>query len=234
MRRSSDVSGWDRMSRRATYTDIDKSANRERLQVFGGFHAGVEDNVPSGTKTLLLLGPCEPGFWDHVSAQPEFHDGGRHPLDRWSERTIGALARSLNCKAVFPFGGPPYNPFIDWALRSGRCWESPVQFLVHDVAGLFVSFRGALTFDFLLDLPDTPKRSPCQSCSDRPCNSACPVGAIRDSQYDAITCTEHVGSEAGTDCLMRGCAVRRICPVSRKYGRSEVQSQFHQVAFLGR
>ena len=215
-----------------TYADIEKSAGRERLQVYGGFHADASDNVPPGTKTLILLGPCEPGFWAHVSEQREFRDGRPNPLDRWSERVIRALARSLECRSVFPFGGPPYSPFIEWALRSGRCWESPVQFLVHDVAGLFVSFRGALALDFPLDLPAAPPQSPCKTCRDQPCVSACPAGAIRDSQYDAQVCREHVESSAGTDCLSRGCAVRRICPVSRRYGRIEAQSRFHQAAFL--
>ncbi len=221
------------MFRGATYIDIDNSANGDQLQIYGGFHANAEDNVPPGTRTLILLGPREPGFWDHVTKQPEFQDGLQHPLDRWSERAIGKLARSFGCEAAFPFGGPPYNPFIDWALRSGRCWESPVRFLVHDVAGLFVSFRGALTFDFLLEFPDTPKQSPCQTCRARPCISACPVDAIWDGRYDAQACKDHVGSKAGENCLTRGCAVRRICPVSMKYGRREAQSRFHQLAFLG-
>jgi epoxyqueuosine reductase len=53
------------------------------------------------------------------------------------------MACDLGAKALFPFGGPPWHPFIAWAKRSGRAWESPVGFLVHDQAGLMVSYRAA-------------------------------------------------------------------------------------------
>ena len=46
----------------------------EHLFVAGAVHAGPE--------TVLLLSPDEPGFWPHVSAQPEFADGGPDPLDQ--------------------------------------------------------------------------------------------------------------------------------------------------------
>ena len=33
------------------------------------------------------------------------------------------------------------------------------------------------------------------------------------------------------DCMSKGCAVRRACPVSQSYGRMEDQSAFHMRAF---
>ena len=82
-----------------------------RLAVMGGFHPGLDDGAPQGTQTLLMLGPAEPGFWAHLTAQPEWLDGAPDPVDRWSRRVIGRLACDLGAKAVFPFGGPPYAPF---------------------------------------------------------------------------------------------------------------------------
>ena len=115
----------------------------ERLDVLGGFAvAEGEAGFPAGTRTLLLLGPKEPGFWAHLQAQPEW--GAPDPVDRWSRRVIGRIACDLGAKALFPFGGPPYHPFYQWALRTGRVWDSPVRLLVHSEQGLMVSFRGAL------------------------------------------------------------------------------------------
>ena len=214
------------------YAEIDRSASRLRLQVFGGFHPGEDDPAPPGTRTLLMLGPLEPEFWLHVTSSDEFHDGKPNPLDRWSLRTIGRLAEDTESTALFPFGGPPWLPFYSWALRTGRCWVSPVEFLVHDTAGLFVSFRGALAFAERIELPPTQPRSPCETCAGRPCIGSCPAGALDDSGYDSGACISHIGSAAGTDCLMRGCAVRRACPVSAGFPRSEEQSRFHQEALL--
>jgi epoxyqueuosine reductase len=66
---------------------------------------------------------------------PNSPTAGPDPIDRWSRRVIGHMACDLGAKALFPFGGPPWHPFIAWAKRSGRAWESPVGFLVHDRAG---------------------------------------------------------------------------------------------------
>jgi hypothetical protein len=108
---------------------------------------------------LLLLGPKEPGFWAHLKSQPEW-DGAPDPVDRWSRRVIGCIACDLGAKALFPFGGPPYHPYYQWALRTGRVWDSPVRLLVHAGQGLMVSFRGALALkEAVVCLP--PAVKPC-------------------------------------------------------------------------
>ena len=63
------------------------------LEVIGGFAAdGAEEALPKGTRTLVMLGPRQPGFWPHLTAQPEWQDGQADPVDRWSRRVIGRLA----------------------------------------------------------------------------------------------------------------------------------------------
>ncbi len=213
-----------------TLSEIDARAARQRLSVFGAFHAGPDDGVPEGTETLVLLGPDEPGFWDHVRRGPEFQDGRADPLDRWSRRVISEMARELDAVALFPFGGPPYRPFVAWALRSGRAWQSPVSLLVHDRAGLMVSYRGALAFPVRLDLPPVPPR-PCDTCEGRPCLTACPAGALTDTGYDLAACHGYLDTGPGRGCMDGGCAVRLACPVARRYGRDPAQSAFHMKAF---
>ena len=214
------------------YHLIDAAAAAQRLQIYGGFHPTEEDRVPEGTRTLLMLGPLEPGFWKFVTAAAEFSDNRANPLDRWSARAINILAQDTGAQALFPFGGPPWHPFYSWAIRTGRCWASPVAFLVHDKAGLFVSFRGALAFSVHIELPAIPENPPCSTCAGWPCVTACPAGVIDETRYDSEGCRSFVGSAAGIDCLNRGCAVRRACPVSAGYPRSEAQSKFHQEALL--
>ncbi len=116
------------------------------------------------------------------------------------------------------------------ALRTGRIWESPVRLLVHDRAGLMVSFRGALALRERLALPPAPAR-PCDSCPDRPCLTACPVGALGAEGYDVPACRGFLDTPAGADCMARGCAVRGACPVSASHGRLDAQSAFHMRQF---
>jgi epoxyqueuosine reductase len=213
-----------------TLDTIAAAARPHRLGVFGALHLTAEDGLRPDLRTLVLLGPEEPGFWPHLTQQPEWQDSGPDPVDRWSRRVIGGLACDLGGKACFPFGGPPYHPFYRWALRSGRAWASPVTLLVHDRAGLMVSYRGAIALRDRLGLPP-PARSPCESCRDRPCLTACPVGALTGAGYDLAACHHFLDLPEGQECLSGGCAVRRACPLSRAYGRVGEQSAYHMRLF---
>lgn len=214
------------------YADLQTAAEARYLNILGGFHPKEDDNTPTGCKTLLLLGPHEPDFWPAFTSSSEYADGAPHPMDRWSSRVISAWAKNLDSIALFPFGGPPYLPFFSWGLRTGRIHASPIMLLVHDQAGLFVSFRGALALKQHVDLP-TPPANPCNTCNDKPCRFSCPVDAFDGSGYDVPKCKGYLATAEGQDCMSLGCAARRACPVSDKHPRAAAQSAFHMTAFKG-
>lgn len=210
--------------------NIESLARPHHLEVFGAFHLTPEDGLVPELKTLVLLGPSEPGYWPHLTAQPEWQDAAPDPVDRWSRRVIGRLACEVGGKACFPFGGPPHHPFYQWALRSGRAWASPVTLLVHDRAGLLVSYRGAIALRDRIDLPAPPPK-PCDACPDQPCRTACPAAALSPTGYDVPACHRFLDQPAGEDCLSSGCAARRACPVSLAYGRLPIHSAYHMGHF---
>lgn len=196
------------------------------LRERGRCAASPEDGI-SDTGTIILIGPDEPHFWPIFAASPEAHDRAASPLDRWSRRVLGAVAVAHGATPLFPFDGPPYLPFQSFATRSGQAWPSPIGFLVHADAGLWVSFRGAV---FIAGA--TPKIQqrprPCDSCP-APCRTACPVDAFADG-YDVAACKAHINSAAGRDCITGGCRARRACPIGQNL-RLPVQAQFHMEAF---
>ena len=210
-----------------TLSRIAARAAGHHLAILGGFACDNDPDLPAGTRSLLLLGPLEPGFWPHLTAQPEW--GGAHAVDRWSRRVIGGMACDLGAKALFPFGGPPWHPFHAWALRTGRAWESPVRLLVQAEQGLLVSFRGALALKAQIDLPP-PLPRPCDACP-QPCLTACPVAALGPQGYDVPACHAFLDTAAGADCMATGCAVRRACPLSAAYARLPEQSAYHMRQF---
>ncbi len=212
-----------------TLEGIEDRLAPHRLTILGAFHPDPGEE-PRGAGTLALVGPAEPGFWAHVTAQPEWADGRPDPLDRWSRRVVGRIACDLGGKALFPFTGPPWHPFQSWALRTGRCWESPVRLLVHDRQGLMVSFRAALALPPRLDLPPTGPR-PCETCVGQPCRDACPPAALTTAGYDVPACRAFLDTAAGADCAGAGCRVRRACPLSARYGRLPEQSAYHMSTF---
>lgn len=202
------------------------------LRAVGGFVPTPEDGFADVTQAVVLLAPQDDVFWPMFTASAEYLDGAPDPLDRWSRREIGGIACALGAKAVFPFSGPPWRPFIGWAKRTGRIHASPVGLLVEAEAGLFVSLRGALAFKTLIDLP-APSASPCETCAEKPCLTACPVGALDQGSYDTEACREFLDSAPGRPCRDTGCAVRRACPLSRSWPRPPAQSAFHMAAFHG-
>lgn len=189
----------------------------------------VAGRVEDDSRHILLLAPDEPSFWAIFTASPEFLDGQPDPMDRWSKRVIGGLAETVGGTALFPSDGPPYPPFYTWAVNSQRCWPSPVNLLVHDVSGLFISFRGAIVLDgkpaAALDTIN-----PCQSCAGQPCTTACPAGALTEAGYDVPRCHAFLDTDAGQDCMTNGCRVRRACPVGQNR-RHPDQSAFHMRHF---
>jgi epoxyqueuosine reductase len=200
------------------------------LDVYGAFHPDADDF--SRSSTLILLGPTY-NFWDVITASDIYQDEKSDPIDRWSTKVITAIAQDLNARPIFPFGGPPYAPFLSWAKTSGRAWNSPVGMLVHDLTGLMVSYRGALAFDNKLNLPDQIFENPCDTCNDKPCLAACPVDALNSSGYNVPKCHAYMDTNAGATCLTQGCLVRRVCPASVGANRLAEQSALHMRAFRG-
>lgn len=203
----------------------------------GGFHPDSEDGVPPlpdgrPARTLLMLGNAGPALWRVFRRSPEFGDDAHDPLDRWTRRVAGGIAGRLGAAALFPFGGPPWHPFQRWAIRADTVASSPLGILIHPEFGLWHAYRAALAFERRLALPPRADRaSPCTSCRDRPCLSACPVGAFSARGYDVEACVRYLDSPSGLDCMRQGCRARRACPVGAAYAPEPAQAEFHMRAF---
>lgn len=206
---------------------------RHGLMVYGGIHPERVPVPGVANGTLLLIGTAST-FWDKFSAAPEGPDTSPDPIDRYSTRVLTALAEQLQAINVyFPFGEPPYAPFVAWALASGRAFTSPSQMLVHDEVGMLISYRGALHFDEIFALP-TPRyaRSPCETCVARPCLSTCPTHALVDAgPYKLAACHDHLDTPQGAECMASGCIARRACPLSAGAGRPTAQNTHHMRYF---
>ncbi|KUJ76687.1 ferredoxin [Ruegeria profundi] len=222
------MTGPNPTSSSIAYDHVDQAIQTVGLIVMGALHPRLTGAKQLEGGTLILLGAGS-AFWPKLKSAPEWLSA--HPVDRWSSRVIGELARDLGAEAHFPFGGPPYAPFIDWALKSGRTFSSPVGALVHDTVGMMISFRGALHFAEEFSIPQVTGISPCVTCA-APCAQACPVGALNNhSFYDVGACHSHLSTVEGQTCMTGGCLARLSCPLSKNAGRDPEQSAHHMRAF---
>jgi len=221
----------------ATFDVLCRRANSLGLAVRGAFHpeAGEFDRLlpAASAGTIVLLGFTGSMQWELFEGSAEANDGLPNPLDRWSRRVVGALARELKALDVYPNAAPAPLPFQRFAARSEPVQQSPIGLLIHPKWGLWHAYRGALVLAARIELPAlAPSVHPCAGCAGKPCLSSCPVQAFRGGTFDVESCVSHVLSAAGTECRERGCLARRACPVGAEFRYVEEQARFHMQAFL--
>lgn len=200
------------------------------LSLRGGFHPGPDDGVPEAgegapASTVLLVGNVGADLWPHFAP----HAHGPDALDRWTVSVLGPIAEAFGARVVYPFDTPPL-PFQRWAIRAGPVAPSPLGILIHPEHGLWHAYRAALLFAERMEMEMPPPRtSPCEACDDKPCLSACPVGAFTGEAYDVAACAAHLASPSGARCLYEGCLARGACPVGTPYPLEQIR--FHMAAF---
>lgn len=203
----------------------------------GAFHPVADDGAPPladgrAAATLVLAGNTGPAMWRRFTAERRAADDP-DALDGWTRRVLTPLAEALGGHPLFPSDGPPYLPFQRWARRAEPVHPSPIGPLIHPEFGLWHAYRGAVVFAEAFDLPPRDRRpSPCESCTDKPCLTTCPVGAMTTEGYNVPVCASHLDAEDSGDCMAQSCAARRACPVGRDFMYDAAQSRFHMAAFL--
>ena len=219
------------------YATVAAAVERTGLKVRGGFHPGPEDGVPrlrngAEAATLILVGNVGSSVWEPFRAAGLLGRSAQ-PLDDWSREVVSALARDLGADPLFPLGGPPFLPFIRWALRADTVWPSVMGPLIHPRYGLWHAYRGALSFPERFDLPppDSAARRPCDDCEARHCLAPCPVGAVREGAFDASGCADWLTERPRCECRESGCLARRACPVGREHAYRPAHAAFHMAAF---
>ncbi|HUV22448.1 MAG TPA: hypothetical protein VMZ32_11690 [Gammaproteobacteria bacterium] len=190
---------------------------------------------------LALIGNIGSSYWAHFSQSVEFKDGAAHPLDRWSRRVAETIAKPLSLQALYPFDGPPYYPFQQWARRAESLEQSPIGVMIHPQFGLWHSYRFALLgTGFEVETAgicepsaaDSPRASPCLDCASKPCLHSCPVAAFDVAGYAVERCFDYLQQTPQAECHQQGCLARKACPVAPKLSYVAAQGRFHLRAFL--
>tara|TARA_R110002110_G_scaffold25250_3_gene93819 strand:- start:1103 stop:1762 length:660 start_codon:yes stop_codon:yes gene_type:complete len=216
-----------------TAPSIEAAVADAGLYIAGSFTLTAEEIRIFGTSgaSALLVGNAGPALW-RLFTEEQGEDGKPDPLNRWTRRRLDRIAGQTGADVIYPFDGPPWPPFGQWALRTGQFFESPLGLKIHPRFGLWQAFRGVLVLSDEVQIPTgAPARSPCDDCVDKPCLTTCPVGAFSPGYYDVPVCRDHI-SNAGAECLNRGCLARHACPVGRGAAYAPEQAAFHMRSFL--
>jgi len=184
--------------------------------------------------SIALVGNTGSSYWRVFVQSPEYQDGLPDALDRWSRRVAEQMANDIGAKAIYPFEGPPYFPFQQWAKRAESLSQSRMGLMIHPQYGLWHSYRFGL---LIADMPVPTQQpgavqSPCESCETQPCLNTCPVGAFSLEGYDVDSCAAYLHQTPDAGCHEVGCLARLACPVGRSYQYDSAQHVFHLRAFL--
>ena len=213
----------------ADYRQIAAAFEDTGLRLRGGFVLAAGEQT-AGARSIVLIGNAGGEFW------PAFVGGRREeadPLDGWTRRVTDPLAAQLGATAVYP-NDQPYHPFQTWARRAEPVHFSPLGILIHPEFGLWHAYRAALLFPIEIDGVPAPgvAASPCDTCAEKPCLSACPVAAFEGKAYNVAVCTGHLRAGENPDCAGLGCRARNACPVAADRRYPPEQIRFHMAAFV--
>ena len=183
--------------------------------------------------SIALVGNIGSSNWPVFSRSFEYQDGQPDPLDRWSKRVAERVAKKIGASAIYPFEGPPYYPFQQWAQRAEALSQSPLGLMIHPRYGLWHSYRFGLLIPRVIEQQAVAPGSPCESCELQPCLNSCPVNAFAGEGYDVDSCDRYLKQNADARCHQVGCLARLACPVGEIYRYDSAQHTFHLRAFLG-
>ncbi len=185
---------------------------------------------------MAIVGNVGSAVWPYFKAARQ--NSPALTLDRWTEDVVGEIAGEFGLDALYPFEGPPFHPFIRWAERTGTLFPSPLGLTIHPDYGLWIAFRAVLLIDHPFEdrrqpevQPAPARRHPCDDCRERPCLTACPVGAFAGEGYDFAACLDHLTTPEN-DCRRGGCLARIACPVGTDFRYEEDHAAFHMGQLL--
>ncbi len=200
----------------------------------------TDDNASQTAGALLLFGNAGSSIWPTFSNAPEYQDQQPDPLDRWSNRIGTQLAQRWGGTALFPFGGPPFTPFLQWAKKAEQLQSSKLGMLIHPEYGLWHAYRfaialpkNALSEQALLSLskPAIAAQTACDHCQTQSCLSSCPVDAFTAEGYDVKRCFDYLDSHRNAECHQQGCQARTACPEGADYLYTLEHAVFHMRQF---
>ena len=179
----------------------------------------------SGFGTLVMLAQAGPLLFDsEVESQLARSD----PFDEVVESLVASWFEEYapDAKWALVYPGPIPLPLGQLAQRAGWGSPSPLGLTINPTYGLWLAHRCVFVTDIEWDHQGEVGAHPCDSCVGRPCEAACPAGAVSiEIGFDVKVCATHRAPE-GSECEF-SCHSRNACPVGAEHRYGPVQMKHH-------
>jgi hypothetical protein len=172
-------------------------------------------------RQLILIGHGGRALWERVEAAGLRSE---HPIDDFTTATVevwfAAQLPGVLHGLVYPGDGPVGLQAL--GRLAGWHHESPFRVGVNAAWGSWFAYRAVVLAD--TDLPVTAPMSgasPCVSCPDQPCVTACPAGALDAREFSLQKCIAY-RKQPDSRCRIT-CVARTSCPVRPEHRYDDAQ-----------
>lgn len=196
--------------------------------------ASISEHVPdlSRFKQLIIFGHGGTRMWESVQrsefTDSEFSDSD-HPIDSFSVDIVNryfADACSGNSVEILYPHSSRIVPLQKLGTLAGWHHASPFRVGINAEWGSWFAYRAVVLADTEFEV--TPKMdapSPCDSCEEKPCITACPADALAGNHGSLQPCIDYRLTD-DSRCKAR-CFSRLACPVAVEHRYSMEQINYH-------
>jgi len=186
----------------------------------------------SDYRQLLLIGHGGRRMWQAVQAS-QFRDAN-DPIDSFSvDRLKSWFADnypSCDYEMIYP-DRQRVVPLQALGELAGWHHSSPFRIGINQLWGSWFAYRLAVLSDSNFEVSEKMKFSPpCDTCSEKPCLTACPADALQCSDYSLKRCINYRLSsgrlESDSSCHDQ-CLARLSCPVALEHRYTMAQINYH-------
>lgn len=199
------------------------------------FHAAVRQagldllNYPS----LILIGHAGNAMWRQLRIQGRLAQSD--PVDAFS---LFHATRFVNeyldaCPHMVLYPGEIPIPLQKLGVVAGWQHRSPLGVGINESFGPWFGYRAALLVQAAL--PEdvlTAGESPCDRCSQQPCVSTCPAGALSAADSPDVQACVNYRLQQNSPCASQ-CLARLACPVGRQHRYGDEQLHYFYRRSLG-
>ncbi len=174
-------------------------------------------------RQLILIGHGGRTLWKSL---PELSDSP-NPIDDFTVKNISTHLEQQAQGKAYKIIYPSDQVVGLQALGELAGWHNPSPFMVgiNKSWGSWFAYRAVILADTNFNTtPAVTDVSPCHSCKEKPCISACPANACGD-EFNMKACLNYRQSE-NSKCKQT-CLARLSCPVAKEHKYSKAQMKYH-------
>ncbi len=176
-------------------------------------------------KQLIILGHLGKLLWEKVNASTS---GSDNPIDDYASLIVNNLFSQYYPDNHFEIAYPGSEVIGLQQLGQLAGWHnaSPFKVGINDQWGSWFAYRAVVLADTNFISTDVLESiSPCISCKEQLCISACPSNALVTGELDNQCCIDY-RKQAVSDCK-NTCLARVSCPVGSEYRYTDEQIHYH-------